>query len=89
LSFFLNLGPIWRKLVSFTCCSLLPWENNPHYPLNNGLGGSQSRSGCYGEKKSLGIKPQFLGHPACNLVGSDQLPWWSVSNFYYNNRLTF
>jgi len=39
-------------------CSISPWPLHPHeknlqYPLNKRLGGPQSQSGYFGEKKSL------------------------------------
>jgi hypothetical protein len=42
----LNLGPRWRRVVSFTSRPLYPW-----YPLYRSLVGSQSRSGHDSEDK--------------------------------------
>jgi hypothetical protein len=52
--------------------AVLPQENSPWYPLYKRVGGSQSHSWCYGEKKNLfphpRIKPQLLDHPAFSIV---------------------
>jgi hypothetical protein len=56
----LDLGTGWRLVVSFTLLPLSPRGNRPRYPLNRRLGGPQSRSGSYEEKKIfplLGIEP--------------------------------
>jgi hypothetical protein len=58
----LNLGTIWRWVVSFTPRLLYPRGKRPQYPLDRRLGGTQSPAGRDGEdKKSLhiaGIEPR-------------------------------
>jgi hypothetical protein len=49
----LALGSRLRWVVSFTSLPLYPQENSLRYPLDTRLGGAQSRSGRYGEKKNL------------------------------------
>jgi hypothetical protein len=48
----LNLGPRWRRVVSFTPRPLYPQGKSPRYPLDRRLGGPQSRSGHGGEEKN-------------------------------------
>jgi hypothetical protein len=53
---------------------VLPLGNNPRYPLDRRLGGTQSRYGRYGEKNNFfplhGIEPRLLDLPALSLVGN-------------------
>jgi hypothetical protein len=51
--YFLDLGPTWRWMVSFTPRPLYPREKNSRYPLDRRLGGPQNRSGRHGEVKIL------------------------------------
>jgi hypothetical protein len=57
----LDLGTVWRWVVSFTPRPLYPQEKIPWYPLDRRLGGLQSRSGLGDEEKntqpSPGIEP--------------------------------
>jgi len=59
----LNLGAIWRCVVSFTSRPLYSMEMSNRYPLNM-LGGSHSLSGCSGEERNLlalpPMKSRFL-----------------------------
>jgi hypothetical protein len=68
----LDLGSRWRWVVCFTILPLYSWGMDSRYPLDRRLGGSQSLYGGCGEDKNLfqlpGIKPQFLGRPARNIV---------------------
>jgi hypothetical protein len=50
---FLDLGTIWRWVVSFTVLPLYPGGKSPRYPLDRRLGGPHSRSGRFGEEKIL------------------------------------
>jgi hypothetical protein len=47
--YFLDLGPSWRWVVSFTPLPLYQRGQSPPYPLNRRLGGPQSGSGRCGE----------------------------------------
>jgi hypothetical protein len=47
----LDLGTVWRRVVSFTPRQLYPRGNRQHSPLDTRLGGPYSRSGCWGEEK--------------------------------------
>jgi hypothetical protein len=59
-------------MASFLSQLFYPQENSPWYPLQKRLGGSQSQSGCYREKKYLlpllRMEPQLLDHPALSMV---------------------
>jgi hypothetical protein len=48
-----GLGTRWRWTISFTPQPLYPRGKSRRYPLDRGLGGPQSRSECYGEKKNV------------------------------------
>jgi hypothetical protein len=50
---FLDLGTIWRWVVSFTFQPLYSWGKSRRYPFDRRLGGPQSRSGQRGEEKIL------------------------------------
>jgi hypothetical protein len=41
----LDLGTRWRWMVNFTARPLYPQAKSPRYPLDERLGGPQSRSG--------------------------------------------
>jgi hypothetical protein len=49
----LDLGTIWRWLVSFTPRPHYLRGNHPRYPLDRRLGGPQSRYGRYGKEKNF------------------------------------
>jgi hypothetical protein len=55
----LDLGTIWRWVVSFTPRNLYPQGNSPWYPLDRSLGGTQSRSGRGGEEKNFQPLPRL------------------------------
>jgi hypothetical protein len=79
-SILLNLSTRWKWTVSFTPLPLCPQENSPPHPLYRRLGGSQSRSGHYGEENNLlplqGIEPRLLRRPVHSLVASElSLKW--------------
>jgi hypothetical protein len=48
----IDLGTIWRSVVSFTPGRFTPRERAPWYPLDRKMGGLQSRSGRCGEEKN-------------------------------------
>jgi hypothetical protein len=52
-STFLDLGTTWRWVVNFTPRPLYPRGKSPRYPLDRRLGGTQSRSGRFGEQNIL------------------------------------
>jgi hypothetical protein len=54
----LNLGSSWRTVVNFTPWPLYPMKER-WYPLNRMLGGSQIRSGRFGDEKNLLPVPGF------------------------------
>jgi len=56
---FLTLA-LWNWVVSFTRQTLHSRENDPQYPLNKRLGGPQSQSGLFEEKKNASLVPGFL-----------------------------
>jgi len=59
----------WRWVVSFTPRPLYSWGKNRRYPLNRKLGGSQSRSGRYGEERNPCLyRESNPGGPARSLV---------------------
>jgi len=49
--------------MSFTLQPLYNW-----LPMNMRMGGAQSRSGSFGEKRLPGIEPRIAECPACNSV---------------------
>ena len=51
--FILNLGAIWRCVVSLTPRLVFSQWKSPHYPLNWRLGRPQGRSGHFGEGRNL------------------------------------
>ena len=59
ISLLLNLGTRQKCVVNFTPWPLFPWDKKTQYPLNAGLGGSQSYSGHFVEKKYLQALPRF------------------------------
>jgi hypothetical protein len=64
---FLDLGTIWRSVVSFTPRPLYPCGKSPRYPLDRRLGGPQNWSELCGEEKILatpGLELWPLGRPA-------------------------
>jgi len=62
--FILDLGTIWRWVVSFTSWLLYPKRKSCWYPWDRRLGGPQSLSGHSGEEKNsqppLGLEPPIL-----------------------------
>jgi hypothetical protein len=60
----LDLGTRWRWVVSFTPQPLYSQRNSSWYPLDRGLGGSQSRSGRGGEERNFqplpGLEPPII-----------------------------
>jgi hypothetical protein len=50
---FLDFGTSWRWLVSFKPLLLYLRRKSPRYPFDRRLGGHQSRSGQFGERKIL------------------------------------
>jgi hypothetical protein len=48
-----HLAARWKCVVSFTLRPLCAWGGSPRFPLDRRLGGPESRSGRYGEKKNL------------------------------------
>jgi hypothetical protein len=68
----LNLGIIWRRVVSFTTRALYPRGRNPK--LDRRLGGTHRRSGRGGEEKKsspLVVQPvtqsvYLLSYPGCS-----------------------
>jgi hypothetical protein len=50
---FLDLGTIWRSVVSFTPRALYPWAKSPRYPVDRRLGRPQNWSALCGEEKIL------------------------------------
>jgi hypothetical protein len=53
----LDLGTIWRWVVSFTPRVLYPQGKSSWYPLDRRLGGPQTRSGRGGEEKNSQTLP--------------------------------
>jgi len=43
-----NVGTIWRCIISFMPCRFKPPRRRPRFTWSRRLGGSQSRSGCFG-----------------------------------------
>jgi hypothetical protein len=68
-SFILNLSTRWRWVVNCTPRLLYRCEE-PWDPLNNRMGGLQSRPGCSGrgEKSHVPTSIQKVDHPVCSLV---------------------
>jgi hypothetical protein len=61
-----------KESASCSCC-FAPCETVPRtHCIGGWLGGPQSRSGHYGEEKSLlplpGIEPRLLSCPACSVI---------------------
>jgi len=56
---FLTLA-LWNWVVSCTRQTLHSRGNDSHYPLNKRLGGPQSQSGLFEEKKNASLVPGFL-----------------------------
>jgi hypothetical protein len=59
-----DLGTRWRRVVRFTPRQLYPQGQNPWYPLDRRMGGSQSRAGPGGEEKNSqplpGLEPSNI-----------------------------
>jgi hypothetical protein len=51
----IDLGTSWRWVVSFMPLPIYPRGKSPWYPLDTRLGGSQIRSGQFGEEKILDL----------------------------------
>jgi hypothetical protein len=65
----LDLGRKWRWVVNFTLRSIYLRGNRPQYELYRRLGGSQSRSGRYGEKRNVAL-PEFEPQPSSHYIDS-------------------
>jgi len=74
-----NLSSGWTLVVSFLYQLLEAQRNCPWYPLNRGLGGSQSKAVYFEEGKYLlpllGIKPRSLHCKAHSLVAIQIMPF--------------
>jgi hypothetical protein len=86
----LNLNNIWKFVVNFRHQPLYPRGKNPRRLLYRRLGGPQSPSTHYGEKKNPlplpRIEPRFLVRPACSLVAiPTECPWPNLR--YYTDIL--
>jgi hypothetical protein len=57
--YILNLGTSWIIVFSFTPRPLCSQEKSRQYQLNKTLGGTQSRSGRFGEDKNINPLPGF------------------------------
>jgi hypothetical protein len=68
----LNLGTLWRLVVSFTPRPLYP-RNPPRYPLNRKLGGPQSKFGRSGEEKKPLLLSGIEPHSLVSIL--TELPW--------------
>jgi hypothetical protein len=80
---FLNLGTIWRWVISFTPRPLYSWGKSLRYPLDIWLGGPQSRSGRRGEDEILdptGTRIQIF---------SNRHEWGTAVRFIIHNWLTW
>jgi hypothetical protein len=68
----LNLGNVWRWVVSFTSWPLYPWVKSHPYPWNSRLGVTQIRTGIFRKEKNLlplrGIELHILNRPASRIV---------------------
>jgi hypothetical protein len=67
-SVILDLGNIWREVVSLTPLSLQPPGKDPRYPLYRRLGGPQSRSDGYGENILCSYRESKLDSSVVQLV---------------------
>jgi hypothetical protein len=87
---FLDLSTSWRWVVNFTPLALYPRGKSPRYPLDRRLGGSQSRSGRYGEVKILdptGARTRPLCRPA-HRQSQYRVRYSRSSHYYVNHQVT-
>ena len=91
ISLLLNLGTQQKCVVNFTPWPHFPPGKNAKYPLNGGLGGSQSHSGHFVEEKNLQVLPWFspkLSSPKhSHYANYTTLAPWESKMILYSKKL--